>query len=165
MKGKIIWGLIFIGLGVIFLVNSIFGYEFISASDLWPYIVLALGLSFEISYFNSRKDPGILVPGGILTTLGLLFIFETFTNWNFTGYTYPIYTLSVAIGLFQLYLFGEKKGGLLIPVFILTAVAVFQYLSMFYKNIYRYFNSKVLFAIVLIFIGCSILYNNLKKSN
>ncbi|MDV3427606.1 MAG: hypothetical protein LIR50_11395 [Bacillota bacterium] len=163
MKGKVIWGFLFIILGVIFLINSIFGHEFISASDLWPFIVLALGLSFEISYFNNRKDPGVLVPGGILTVLGFLFIFETFTNWNFSGYTYPIYTLSVAIGLFQLYLFGEKKGGLLIPVFILTAVSVFQYLSIFYKDIYRYCNSKIIFAVILIFIGCSILYNNIKK--
>ena len=163
MKGKIIWGFLFIILGVIFLLNSILQYEFISASDLWPYIVLALGLSFEVSYFTGRKDPGILVPGGILTTLGLLFIFQTFTNGIFSGYTYPIYTLSVAIGLFQLYLFGEKNSGLLIPVFVLTAVSVFQYLSMFYKDIYRYFNSKTIFALILIFIGCSILYNNLKK--
>lgn len=163
MKGKAIWGLLFIIIGIVLLLNTVLGYEFISAHDLWPFLVLALGVSFEISYFNGRKDAGLLVPGGILTTLGVLFIFQSFTNGIFSSYTYPIYTLSVAIGLFQLYLFSEKKAGLLIPVFILTAVSVFQYLSMFCKNIERYFNSKVLFAVVLIFIGCSILYNNMNK--
>jgi thiol:disulfide interchange protein len=113
MKGKVIWGFLFIILGVIVLLNTILGHEVISASDLWPFLVLALGISFEVSYFNGRKDAGLLVPGGILTTLGLLFIFQTFTNGLFSSYTYPIYTLSVAIGLFQLYLFGEKKAGLL----------------------------------------------------
>ena len=35
---------------------------------------------FEMNYFQTRKNPGQLVPGGILTVIGLLFCFEILTD-------------------------------------------------------------------------------------
>jgi hypothetical protein len=117
-------GLILIALGVMFILQNVFGYNMFSMEKLWPIFVLIPGLSFEFGYFTTRRNPGVLVPGGILTTIGGLFFFETYTNWMFSEYTWPIYILAVAVGLFQLYLFGGRKKGLLIPVFILTTLSV-----------------------------------------
>jgi hypothetical protein len=103
---------------------------FLSISNLWPLFILVPGLLFESSFFASRRDPGVLVPGGILTTIGLLFLFETFTGWRFSEYTWPVYPLSVAIGLFQLYLYTGRNPALLIPVFILGGVSSIAFLSM-----------------------------------
>ena len=70
-----------------------------------------------------------MVTGGILITLGAVFFFQTYTNWIFAGYCWPFYVLAPAVGLFQLYLFGERNQGLLIPVGILTTVAAFGFLG------------------------------------
>jgi hypothetical protein len=56
--------------------------------DFWPMIVLMVGVVFELVYFVSLKAPGFLVPGGILTTYGLLFFFEVATDWSFAQYTW-----------------------------------------------------------------------------
>lgn len=130
-KNNFILGTIFVVLGILFLVNSLLSNSPLGMDTLWPLFVLIPGLIFETSFFNSRKNPGLLVPGGILTTIGLLFLFETFTNWAFSAYTWPVYLLSVAIGLFQLYLFTGRHPALLIPVGIIGGVAVISFISIF----------------------------------
>lgn len=117
----------FVVLGAILLsARYLFGADMFSLGpdDFWPMIVLLLGVVFELVYFTAQRAPGFLVPGGILTTYGLLFFFEVSTNWRFAAYTWPVYILGVAIGLFQLYLFTGRPKGLLIAVGILAGVAL-----------------------------------------
>ena len=69
------------------------------------------------------KNAGLLVPGGILLITGILFVFETATNWSYSDGTY-VYLLATAFGLFELWLFGGKEKALLIPVAVLTLTAL-----------------------------------------
>lgn len=164
MRGRnYFWGiiLIFIGLGAILI--NIFNIGFITISQLWPIFVLIPGLTFEASYFSTRKGPGLLVPGGILTTIGILFFFETFTNWNFAEYTWPIYPFAVAIGLYQLYLFGARERGLLVPVFILTTITVMAFTIMFFGNVFYWLSTSLIIPIILIAIGVYMLTKNFRK--
>lgn len=151
-----LWGLFLIIIGILLLVDKIFEIGFFSGANFWPIFVLLPGLIFEISYFTSGRNPGLLVPGGILTTMGFLFFFETFTKWNYTEYTWPIYPLSVSIGLFQLYLFDGRPTGLLIPVFILSGVSTVSYISI----ISSVFNLTLVFGVFAILAGLYILYKN-----
>jgi hypothetical protein len=123
----------------------------------WPIFVLIPGLVFEASFFMSGRNSGLLVPGGILTTIGTLFFFETFTNWMFAEYTWPVYILAVAIGLAQLYLFGTREKGLLIPVFILTLIAVVSFAMMVFGGILTWLNYSTILPVVLILVGLYIL--------
>lgn len=157
------WGFLFIIIGVGALINSVLGYRLFSISDFWPFFIILLGLSFEASYFISRRSPGVLVPGGILTTIGILFLFETFTHWRFAGSTWPVYTLAVAIGLFQLYLFDGRKPGLLIPVFILSAVSGISFASIMFGNIFYWLRAGYIAPIVFIAIGIYILVKNFRR--
>ena len=71
MKGKnYFWGIILILIGVMAIFNNLFDFQFFRISRLWPIFVLFLGLSFEAGYFSRGREPGLLVPGGILTTIG-----------------------------------------------------------------------------------------------
>lgn len=149
-----LWGIFLIAIGVILLVDKTLNIGIFDSINLWPFFILIPGLIFELSYFISGRNPGLLVPGGILTTIGLLFFFETFTNWNFSQYTWPVYPLSVSLGLFQLYLFGGRESGLLIPVFILGAVSIIAFISI----VSSVFDFTLVFAVFAILIGFYILY-------
>lgn len=153
-------GLIFIVVGLLGIWGHFFGFKFLNPGVLWPLAVLIPGVLFEISFFSSKSTPGVLVPGGILTTLGLLFFFEIATNWHFSEYTWPVYILAPAIGLFQLYLFSKpRQSALLIPVGILTLVAGLSFVGMFVGDLWDLiFNNSLVWPILLIVIGVIIIF-------
>ncbi|HBW35117.1 hypothetical protein [Desulfosporosinus sp. BICA1-9] len=157
-KSNTILGLVFVILGTFLFTNNLFYWNFFSMENFWPIFILIPGLLFEWSYFSTSRNPGLLVPGGILTFLGLLFFFEIFTNWQFSGYTWPIYPLSVAFGLFQLYLFSGRPRGLLIPVFILSTVSVVSFGILFLQVLHTWINFGLLAPIALILVGLFIIF-------
>ena len=138
-------GLLLILIGGFSLITYIFHLNNELIHHLWFLCVLIPGLYFEMNYFQTRKNPGQLVPGGILTVIGLLFCFEILTRWDYSNYTWPIYLLAVAFGLLQLYLYDHKDKGLLIPITILCFISLF-------------ISSSLLLAICLIIIGLYILF-------
>ncbi|MBU3196196.1 LiaI-LiaF-like domain-containing protein [Clostridium algidicarnis] len=162
-KGNIIFGIILILLGLSALINRIFFIDILSFRNLWPLFLLVPGILFEVKYFETRKDPGMLVPGGILTTLGTLFLIENISSFHLKKYIWPLYPLSVAIGLFQLYWFGNREKGLLIPIFILTIVSVMSILNQVFNKFFYWMDYKLLFPIILIGIGLYVLFNEMKR--
>lgn len=148
-------GIILIVIGIIGILSYFFDFNFFSMSKLWPLFILVPGLLFEFSFFIGNQTPGLLVPGGILTTLGCLFLFQTYTNWVFAGYLWPVYVLAPAIGLFQLYLFGNHHKGLLIPIGILTTVAVFGFLG----TSFSFMSHSLMVPVILIVVGLIILFS------
>lgn len=131
-KSNYLIGLLLIALGVIALVlKTFFGFRLIKFDyyDFWVFIVLLVGLSFELGYFLLHSSPGLLVPGGIITTIGFLFIFEVSTDWRYSMYTWPVYIIAVAVGLLQMYLFYRRKG-LLISGLIVGGIGAFFELMM-----------------------------------
>ena len=143
-------GLLLILIGGFSLITYIFHLNNELIHHLWFLCVLIPGLYFEMNYFQTRKNPGQLVPGGILTVIGLLFCFEILSRWDYSNYTWPIYLLAVAFGLFQLYLYDHQDKGLLIPITILCLISFLFYLQLF-------ISSSLLLAIFLIIIGLYIL--------
>ena len=148
------WGFFLIIIGILLFVSKLFNIQLFNMGRLWPIFVLIPGLCFNFAYFSTRKGPGVLVPGGILTTIGLLFFFETMTNWHFAEYTWPIYPLAVAVGLFQLYIFGGRKRELLIPVGILTLVSATSFASMIFGSI----NTSLVVPAILVLVGVYLIF-------
>lgn len=160
---RLILGGIILLIGIVGLLNKVFDLRLFAIRTLWPLIILSLGLLFEFAYFEKRKAAGLLVPGGILTTIGLLFMFENITNWRFSGYTWPVYPFAVAVGLFQLYLFGGRKRGLLIPVGILVAVSGISLASIILGDIYTWINTSLIGPVVFVIIGLFIIFGATSK--
>ena len=121
--------------GLLLSARYIFGKSLISLgpNDYWPMIILLVGVAFELAYYVSLKAPGFLVPGGILTTYGVLFFFEAATDFRFAQYTWPVYIIGVAVGLFQLYMHIGRPKGLLVAIAIIISVAVFTIIVMLFK--------------------------------
>ncbi|HPG47771.1 MAG TPA: hypothetical protein PLI81_01715, partial [Petrotogaceae bacterium] len=105
-NGSLWVSLVLIFLGVTILLGVIFPGMKVWAL-IWPLFILIPGIAFELSFFQ-RPTPiraGLLVPGGILCTIGLLFLFLGFTDYSYMAFLWPVFILAPAVGLFQLYLF------------------------------------------------------------
>lgn len=138
--------------------GSIFAY-------FWPTIfVIPLGLFFHWLYFSMTggKGVGLLIPGGILFTAGVVSQIAMLTGaW---GNLWPGYLLAVAVGLFEFYWFGSRNKWMLIPINILTVLSVLFFTVMSMGTI---LNQKLLgqplIAIVLILAGAVVMMSR-KKS-
>jgi hypothetical protein len=153
-----IFGLLLLFIGAMLILSN-FGVIEIVWDNLWPLFLLIPGIVFELSYFIYRKDAGLLVPGGILITYGLLFLVNVNYGWHLMDNLWPIFPLGVAIGLFQLYLFGEREKGLLIPIGILGAISLF-----FLINNLVFIDFGLLAGILLVLIGIWIIFKKAKSS-
>ncbi|GIP31963.1 hypothetical protein [Paenibacillus sp. J2TS4] len=109
---------LFLNRGETFGVGTIFGL-------FWPSLfVIPAGLFFHWMYFSmtGRRGVGMLVPGGVLLTAGVVCqISMLFDSWN---YMWPGFILAPAVGLFELYWFGGRNKWLLIPINILTVLSI-----------------------------------------
>ncbi|OCT16493.1 hypothetical protein A8709_02360 [Paenibacillus pectinilyticus] len=133
---------------VSFTSGSMFAY-------FWPTLfVIPIGVFFHWMYFFilQRRGSGVLVPGGILLTAGIVCQISTlFDIWSLM---WPGFMLAVAIGLFELYWFGGRNRYLLIPINILAVMsllffAVFSIGSLFSAL----FHNNSIIAIGLIVVG------------
>lgn len=167
-RNNIVIGIIFIALGAMFLLNSlnifnfyfsIFNFAFL-IRKFWPALFLILpGIAFHSAFFSGKnRDAGILVPAGILLTIGITAqISMMFGLWHVM---WPGFILAVAVGLFELYLFGNRDKGLLIPVAILGTVSLIFFDVFSLRMMLGFRSGKIIISLVLILIGLSIILKN-----
>lgn len=131
-------GLIFVGLGILVLLNQTFLIA-IGWRMLWPLFLVIPGLTFEYFYFSTRQNPGLLVPGGVLLTLGSIFLLSGLFGYGILAKLWPLFIMAPAVGLFQLYWFDDKDKALFWVSFGLFAAAgimlVFTLMPYFVKFI------------------------------
>lgn len=155
------WGILLILVGGIGILDRGFDIKIFSYAISGYLVLLALGLVFELSFFLGKNiGAGVLVPGGILITLGVMRLLEYFTKGECSIYFGAVSILSVAIGLGQLYWFGGRNKGLLIPICVLTVVSIISMLSV----TFRWINLGLVFPVILVVTGGYILYNNSRNS-
>ncbi|MBQ4900382.1 hypothetical protein KB559_16210 [Paenibacillus sp. Marseille-P2973] len=132
--------------------GSLFGH-------FWPTMfIIPLGLFFHWLYFSltERRAIGLLIPGGILFTVGLVCQLSTlFDSWQ---YLWPGFILAPAIGLFEFYWFGNRNKYLLIPINILGALSLLFFAVFSLGTLYnRMILGQPLLAIALIIIGAGVM--------
>lgn len=165
-KNNIVVGFIFVLLGVLFLLKnvniinfSIFDIWFI-VRKLWPAIFLIFPslLIHSVFFAGKNKDAGILVPAGILLVVGLTCqVSILFGVW---GISWPGYLLAVAVGLFELYLFGNRDKGLLIPVCILGGLSIVFMNWFSFKWLFGVEYSRFIIPVVLVIFGLLIIFKS-----
>ncbi len=164
-KGNYYTGLVLIVLGALALVlNIVFDIRIIKfdSYDFWVFIVLIIGLAFELGFFLTGSKSGLLIPGGIITTIGLLFMFEVSTDWHFSRFTWPVYIISVAVGLLQMYMFSRRQKGLLIAGLIVGGIGVFFELMMILSAISTNL-IEVLIPISLVAAGVALVFSGYSR--
>lgn len=156
MKARVIWGTLLIALGLVFLLDT-FGIIQAGWEFMWPAFLLVPGILFHIGYImGGKKSAGLLVPGGIFLVLSLIFFYHNLTGWETADNTWPFYLFAVAFGLFELFLFGGREWGLLIPITILTGIGLMFYLE-------QVISWDIVLPLILIVIGLSVLFGKKDK--
>lgn len=175
---KVLGGILII-LGILFLLKNfnIFNlWDFINFRTIfrligtlvgrfWPALFLILpGLLFHSSFFTgTRRNPGVLVPGGILLVLGLVFqINMLFGGWSIL---WPAYIFSVAFGLMELYVFGPRERGLLIPIGILTGISLVFFIAFSLNRLLNVNTRPFAIPVVLILMGMFVMFGDKGKRN
>ena len=70
--GLLMPGSILVIYGLMFFYCSIEGWDYMS--DLWPGFLIGPGIGFFMMYLLGERENGLLIPGSILSGLGILFI-------------------------------------------------------------------------------------------
>lgn len=160
---RVFWGLLFLLMGAALLANVIFRIDFFSMRNMWPFFVLIPGLCLESAYFTARRAPGLLIPGGILTVIALLFFFETATRWRLAEYTWPVYIAAVSFGFFQFYLATGRRREILVIATILAIVAGTSMFIIVLSAFISFVSANAVIPVALILIGAFLLFTGFRR--
>lgn len=97
--GGLIIGIILVAIGAL----SLFGrfFAFMNWNNLWPLLIVAVGLAFFIGMLLGGKSlGGLAVPGSILITVGLiLFALNAINRWEAWSYAWALIIAGIGAGI------------------------------------------------------------------
>lgn len=162
-KSNITLGIILIFVGIISLLHKLNYFGIFSFRITFGLVLLFIGFIFELSYFTGRSGAGNLVPGGICLTLGLFYSIKPYINFYHFNFSWQIFALAVAVGLYQLYYFGNKDKGTLISAVVITVISIGSaVLRIFNAAMPVWLNSGLMLSVFLVVIGIYIIYRSFK---
>ncbi len=101
LGSAIVWGVILIALGVLFLLQELFNLDVWHYA--WPFLLIVPGLlCFAAMALGGKNSGGLAIPGSILTMVGLLLLYQnTFDRFESWAYAWAlIFPTSIGIGRF-----------------------------------------------------------------
>lgn len=117
-------GILILAAGVVILLGKLGVFSFIG-SLFWPLFVLIPGVLLHVFYFGRMLPAVVLLPAGILSTYGVLFLLCNIAGWDLLHHLWPIFILGVAIGLYEFYLFDlSKPRSVQVAAVALAAISV-----------------------------------------
>ncbi len=145
----LIVGILLVAVGGVMLAERLSLVRF-DWSYMWPVLLIAAGLAFHIAgWLGGRRQCGLFMPGAILLVYGALFLFNVISSWRVMADFWPVFLLGPALGLFEMYLFGEARETL-IPAGILTVVGGLFLATNLIANGYRFIMPGLVIAAGLV---------------
>jgi len=131
-------------------------FDYFDWSDLWPLLLIGIGLLFLIGFFINRTNFGLLMPAMILMIIGTLFLYMERTSWYNMNQLWPTLVLAPGVGFFFMYFFGPPKNQLWIPGTILITIAALFFAGEW--SVFRYW------PVLLILLGLYLIFGKKDKS-
>ena len=105
--GRTTTAMIFIGVGVAFLLAQFVGGSFLSL--LWPLFILVPGVAFLFFATQGEgKQVGLAVPGAMITGTGAILFYQNLTNhWGSWAYVWALYPVFLGLALVFI---GRRTG-------------------------------------------------------
>jgi hypothetical protein len=111
-SGTIVGGLILIGLGIVWALALLVGWD-----KVWPVFLLLGGLGFLVGYVASGfKEEGFVFVGTLAALVGLFFFGFTlgFWQWEDMSMLWPVFPLIGGVAFFAMFFAGrERDAGVL----------------------------------------------------
>lgn len=148
-KPSIVPGLILIGIGILAVVNNFADFD-LNWEVIWTYLILLLGIIFWLGFIFDRSKDGLIMPGTILLTYGIIFNLSATWGWGNMDDLWPFFILGPAFGFYAMYLFGKRERGLLVPAVILTVIGTIFLLQSY--TFLKYIWPFVVLAIGVLFL-------------
>ncbi|UCF04459.1 MAG: hypothetical protein JSV33_11025 [bacterium] len=76
--GNVMPGTVLLTVGLLF--NYCVRHGWDNMSYLWPFFILAPAFGFYALYLFGGRDRGVLIPAGILTILGVIFLLQSYDD-------------------------------------------------------------------------------------
>jgi len=140
---RIFLGGIFIGIGLLFLLDNLF-YA-LSIGRLWPlFLLVPVAILMAIWLQDKNKYAAVLFPVTTLIFFMGYFLWLNFTSWFQVETTWPNFLIGPGLGFLALFL-AKKEWGFLIPAITLLILA-----GIFYSDI---LDTTLVFSLGLIATG------------
>ena len=154
--GTITWGimLVLVGLGLLLVRMGVIPWE----NSWWlPSIFLGLALYFHVLYFaQGRYDHGLLVPGGIFLTYGILLMISNAMGEGWLSRLMGLWVAGPAVGIAEMKLASRGQQGSWSAVVVLAVISITLILM---RNTALSFRMAA--GVVLVIWGLSILVREL----
>jgi hypothetical protein len=172
-RGALVPALMLILLGAFFLLINLGVLPALSITQLWPGIVVLVGLTFWGGYFFGRQhDAGLAFVGTLVTLVGAFFFLFTLridipgygpVDWSDMSRLWPAFPLIVGIAFVVMWLAGRMRdGGILVPAVILLMVGVGG-LAFTLGDIPNWRSVLNLWPVMLILLGVGALIQSLRR--
>lgn len=115
--------------GILFAAGTYYWVAFQAQSFSWAWIILGLGLQFlMVSIFSAVA--GLSIPGTILSAIGaILFLQHRTGDWASWSYVWPLVLTGVGLSFMVAYLFGLRSKSLLwVGVYFVSISLLFFYI-------------------------------------
>lgn len=116
-------GLAAIFLGIIFLLENLKVFEF-NFKNIWPEIVILVGLGFAFGYFANRKNTNLIMPAVVLIVYGALFTYSHILGWEHMARLWPVLLLAPGFGFLLLYFLAGKENTALWSASVLIVLSL-----------------------------------------
>lgn len=112
-KGNAFWGTTLGSLGLFFFLRNYGFIDYFWYDDIWPIFLIAPGLGFITVFFFKPDDWGVLIPGGILTFIGINFFLDSLgVSWRIQQQVrdfWPLILVIIGIGLISNSIWKHKN--------------------------------------------------------
>ncbi len=127
LGSRVLWGLLLILGGILYLLQNL---NIVHAGDLfWAVVLLLIGVVFLVTFLNNRADWWALIPGIILTFLGILVLLNLVVPGFSGSWIGPLFLAGIGLAFWAVYLNNHGFWWAIIPGGALLTLAVVAGLS------------------------------------
>lgn len=170
-SGRLLVAFMLIAIGLFFSVATFYP-ELVRADRWWPLFILVPGVAMfgtglVAGVGGKRETAGLVIPGTIVTTVGLLFLYAANTGrWGFWAYNWTLIVASVGLGLIIAAQFGAAaKDAATVGLWLLViGVGLFAVIGAFVEGIMPRREVLRWWPLLLVLLGVIVLLGGRRKA-